>query len=297
MNDILASPPEYLTVRELAALLRIKERKVYELAASGEVPVSRVTGKLLFPEREIRAWIAGGSSGGETIPAVRRPDIFLGSHDPLLEWAIRQSKCGLAIRFDGSLDGLAHFAAGEGVATGLHVYDTATAAWNVAQVRDSCAQQNAVLVNWARRRRGLVLRPDDEGEIRAMADLEGRRLVPRQAESGTQILFEQLLKEEGLSPDGVSFAETAPTESDAVMAVAQGHAEVAFGLESFARLYRLAFVPVIEERFDLLVDRRAWFEPPLQRLMAFCRTPGFATHAREYAGVDVSDLGKVVWNA
>jgi len=289
--------PEFLTVRELASLLRIKERKVYELAASGEIPVSRVTGKLLFPEREIRAWIAGGSSGGDALQSNRRPDIFLGSHDPLLEWAIRQSRCGLATRFDGSLDGLAHFAAGDGVATGLHVHDSGAGVWNIAHVKATCAHENAVLVAWARRHRGLVLRPDADEAIRSLADLEGRSIAPRQAGSGTQTLFEDLLAQAELSHDSVTFCETAPTESDAVLAVAQGHAEVAFGLESLARLHGLAFVPVIEERFDLLVDRRAWFEPPLQRLFAFCTSPSFAAHAAEFSGYDVAGLGSVVWNA
>ena len=52
--------PDYLTTRELADLLRIGERKVYDLAASGEVPCLRVVGKLLFPRAEISAGV--GSS-------------------------------------------------------------------------------------------------------------------------------------------------------------------------------------------------------------------------------------------
>jgi excisionase family DNA binding protein len=39
---------KYLTTKELAELLRIKERKVYDLAASGAVPCSKAMGKLLF---------------------------------------------------------------------------------------------------------------------------------------------------------------------------------------------------------------------------------------------------------
>ena len=42
--------PDYLTTRELADLLRIGERKVYDLAANGEVPCVRAVGKLLFPQ-------------------------------------------------------------------------------------------------------------------------------------------------------------------------------------------------------------------------------------------------------
>ncbi|MEX0340492.1 MAG: helix-turn-helix domain-containing protein, partial [Arenibacterium sp.] len=48
---------DYLTTRELADLLRIGERKVYDLAANGEVPCVRAVGKLLFPRAEITAWL------------------------------------------------------------------------------------------------------------------------------------------------------------------------------------------------------------------------------------------------
>ncbi|NIP83903.1 MAG: helix-turn-helix domain-containing protein, partial [Gemmatimonadetes bacterium] len=41
-----ATPPQYLTTREVAELLRVKERKVYDLAAAGEIPHRRITGKL-----------------------------------------------------------------------------------------------------------------------------------------------------------------------------------------------------------------------------------------------------------
>ena len=48
---------DYLTTKELAELLRIKERKVYELATDGAIPVSRVTGKLLFPRELVELWV------------------------------------------------------------------------------------------------------------------------------------------------------------------------------------------------------------------------------------------------
>lgn len=284
--------PEFLTVRELAELLRIKERKVYDLAASGEVPCTRVTGKLLFPEAAVRAWIAGASSGAGRKPL---PAIFLGSHDPLLEWALRQSRCGLATYFDGSLDGLGRFVAREGVASALHVADR-QGGWNVAAVEER-GVEGAVLVSWAVRRRGLVVREEDAAAIRAPGDLAGRRVVPRQAESGTQLLFERLLGQAGLSAPELSLTEAARSEADAVSAVAQGAADATFGLESLAALHRLHFVPLVEERFDLLVDRAAWFEAPMQRFLAFCRGPAFREHAATLPGYDVSELFAVRWNA
>jgi excisionase family DNA binding protein len=295
MNADTQSLPYYLTVRELADLLRIKERKVYDLASSGEVPCIKVTGKLLFPEPEIRTWIASGRSGAKARGG--RPAVFLGSHDPLLEWAIRQSRSGLATLFDGSLDGLARFRAGEGVATGLHVHDSASGEWNIPAVEADLAGENVVLVAWVIRRRGLVVRDGDGGSIRDLADLAGRTAVPRQPESGAQRLFESELRAAGLTAGSVSFCAPARSEADAVLAVAEGRADAAFGLEAIARPYGLHFVPVVEERFDLLVDRRAWFEPSVQRLIAFCSTAEFRAQGDGLAGYDASVAGEIRWNA
>lgn len=288
---------EFLTVRELAELLRIKERKVYDLAASGDVPVSRVTGKLLFPRRDIEAWLASASSGGATKSTGSRPAICLGSHDPLLEWAIRQSRCGLASFFEGSLDGLDRFRAGEGVMAGLHIHDEASGDWNLPLVADRCADQNAVLVSWARRSRGLVLRAQLDGTVTELADLGGHLFIPRQKDTGTQRLFETLVVEAAVSLQDLRVTETAPSETDAVIAVAEGRGDATFGLEALARQYGLSFIPVIEERFDLLVDRRSWFEPQVQRLIAFCRSASFRAHAAHMAGYRLDDLGDVRWNA
>ena len=292
-----ATDHAFLTVRELAELLRIKERKVYDLAASGAVPCSRATGKLLFPTDEIQAWIASAKSGGtpraDTGP---RPAIFLGSHDPLLDWALRQSRCGLATFFDGSLDGLQRFRDGEGIATGLHLHDAGTGEWNVPQVAETCAGQNAVLVPWATRARGLIV-ARDAGAIGSLADLAGRRMVPRQPESGTDRLFRARLAEAGIAAEEITFTETARSEHDAAQAVAEGRADAAFGLEALAQLFGLGFVPVVEERFDLLVDRKAWFDPPMRTLMAFCGGEAFHARAAALAGYTVARPDEVRWNA
>ena len=66
---------DFLTTRELASILRVKERKVYDLVATGALPVRRVTGKLLFPRDEIEVWLGAQSrsSGRERrAPTARR---------------------------------------------------------------------------------------------------------------------------------------------------------------------------------------------------------------------------------
>ncbi len=300
-------PSEYLTTREVAALLRIKERKVYDLVASGQVPCSKSMGKLLFPRSEIEAWLAAGQlrpeqqvrhPGSRNKPSVPvpRPNVMLGSHDPLLEWALRESRSGIAAYFDGSGDGLHRFAVGEGVAAGLHVFDAVQRTWNEAAVADQFGKQAVVLVEWARRQRGLIVGEAAAQKVGGLTDLAGLRVAARQPGAGAQLLFRTLCAEAGLPADVLNETVVLRSETDAALAVLEDKADVSFGLQPLAEQYRLAFVPVIEERYDLLVDRRAWFEPPIQALMRFCAGPEFRGRAAELSGYDVRDLGRVHFN-
>lgn len=288
---------EYLTTKEVAALLRLKERKVYDLAANGAIPCSRATGKLLFPRPEVEAWLVRNTTGAlrSTAPVVDRPNVFLGSTDPLLEWALRESGCSMATYFDGSVDGLNRFQSGEGVAAGLHVPDGED--WNVGPVRSRFQHHPIVLIEWARRQRGLIVSPGARDKVRGLDDLAGVRVVPRQELSGSQILLESLLADAtACSQSDVQFIAPARSEADAAVAVLEGKADAAFGLQSLAVQYRLGFVSLVEERYDILIDRRAYFDDGLQTLLAFTRSVDFARKASELAGYDVSNLGKVHFN-
>lgn len=286
---------EYLTTKELADLLRIKERKVYDLAASGDIPCTRALGKLLFQRTAIDAWLARHGSGDTGLPAVI-PAVFVGSHDPLLEWSLRESGSGIATFFDGSLDGLDRFAKAEGIATGLHVFDRASGDWNVPAIRKRFAGKPVVLVEWAWRERGLIVEPDNPKSIGTINDLKGARFAPRQKQAGSQVLLEHLISEAGLDAGAVNMTHAARTETDAALAVLEGQADAAFGLMSVAKQYKLDFVPVIRERFDLLVWRSEWFEEPFQKFLEVCKSPEFEDRVQGMDGYDASGFGRVHFN-
>ncbi|MCB1884669.1 MAG: helix-turn-helix transcriptional regulator [Geminicoccaceae bacterium] len=287
---------DLLTTAEVADLLRIKERKVYDLVAGGLIPYVRVTGKLLFPRALLDAWIARNSvRGGEA--CAPRPNVLVGSHDPLLDWALREAGTGLAAFCDGSLDGLHRLAQGEAVAAGLHLPGEGEDGPNVEQVQAALAGRPIVLLEWARRSQGLIVPAGNPKGIGGLADLEGLRFVPRQPGAGARLLFERLCRDRGVDPEALPQEPPARSEAEVALAVAEGRAEAGFGLAAPARQFRLGFVPLAEERFDLLVWRPAYFEPPLQRLFAFCRTAPFLERARSLAGYDVGGLGTVRFNA
>ena len=286
---------EYLTTRELAELLRIKERKVYDLASSGTVPCSKATGKLLFPRTEINAWLAQHRSGPQ--PLDPAPLVFLGSHDPLLEWALRESNCGIPTYFDGSSDGLQRFTRREGIATGLHLYHAKDESWNIAAVREQCAGLPVVLVEWVRRQRGLIYNRTKQPSLDSFSDISGGTVTPRQSGAGAQALLLQWLEQQGLPAGTIKWAPAVRTEEEAVKTVVDGRSDIAFGLQTLATQYRLDFLPVIEERFDLLMTRHAWFEPPLQTFIRFCQSEVCQAYADRLAGYDFSGMGTVHFNA
>lgn len=286
--------PIYLTTQELAELLRIKERKVYDMAASGQVPCIRVVGKLLFPRDDIERWIQSGRSGPE--PETPLPGIMVGSHDPLLEWALRESGSGIAGLFDGSFDGLERFRRREAMACAMHIHEPG-GDWNVQTVQDALGAQSVVMVRLMARRRGLLVAQGNPLGIAGIADLAAHRVVRRQNMAASERHFQGLVTDAGLNPETLRGPRApARSELDLARAVADGQADAAFGVKSVAKPFGLDFIDIVEEGFDLLVWRRAWFEPQIQSLIALVHSGRFAIRAGELGGYDVSEALQVRLN-
>ncbi|SDF55381.1 DNA binding domain-containing protein, excisionase family [Limimonas halophila] len=288
----------YLTTREVAAYLRITERRVYELVRQRAIPCTRATGKWLFPRPMVDRWLVEQLEGPD--PGAARPaNVLAGSHDPLLSWAVRASESGLALMPGGSTDGLRQVEQGRAAAAGLHLHDPDSGDFNVHAVRTSAAVRGCVLLTWAWRRQGLVLPAGNPDGVTGLADVveRGLPLARRQADSGSGLLLGRMLADLGYSVDAPRFVEdTAHGETEVGMAVLQGRARAGLAVEAAARGLGLGFVPLTWERFDLLLDRRAAFEPPLQALFAFARSAGFRAEATRLGGYDIASLGTVQVN-
>lgn len=287
-----------MNTREVADYLRIKERKVYDLVREGRIPCARVTGKWLFPKSLIDNWVAQNSSGADVVPKPAAP-IIAGSQDPLLDWAVRESRCGLALLPGGSLDGLSRLAAGEATMAALHVLDQ-SGDYNVPLVQQAPLPRDVVVLEWAKREQGLVVAAGNPLGLREIGDLRTRkaRVVMRQKEAGSQILFEHLLILAGIAPAALkTLPKPALSENDVGLAIVEGKADAGIAIRAVAQQFKLDFVKLHVERFDLVMRRRDYFEPPAQALFAFVRSPAFAARAAELGGYDAARIGAVIWNA
>ncbi len=286
-----------MTTAEIAAYLRLRERTIYEMVARQTIPFTRATGKLLFPRRLVDAWLEAQTELPDAgiAPA---PPIYAGSNDPLLEWALRQSGSGLAVLARGSTQGLEELVAGRAILAGLHLIDPDSGRWNVAAVRAHLHGSRHVMIHWARRTQGLLVAHGNPLGVTGLADAvkRGLRFAQRSEGAGSQRLLDVLLAREGLSRAALITTERgAETHADLAALIETGEAECGLGLQSAAG--QLGFLPLItDESFDLVMTRRAYFEPPMQSLLAFAKSDAFEKRAAHLGGYDIAQLGAVIWN-
>jgi excisionase family DNA binding protein len=291
---------DYLTTEEAAAYLRIKERKLYELVSEGAVPCSKVTGKWLFPRAALDRWIEAGLARPEGFLPVVPPPVVGGSHDPLLEWALRRSGAGLAMLPEGSEAGLARLARDEVAVAAIHVHgdgDDETA--NAEAVSRFASLHDAVVIGFARREQGLMTAPGDPLGLDGLEAAFGKkaRFGLRQKGAGAQLLFEALARRAGVDlPHLVAAPLPYPTGQDLALGIRAGEIDCGLATRAVAQAHGLGFRPLVWERFDLAMRRRTFFEPGPQAVLAIMRSPDFVRKAADFGGYDASEAGRVVLN-
>jgi putative molybdopterin biosynthesis protein len=289
---------ELLTTEEAAQYLRLSERKLYELIAAGALPCTKITGRWLFPKLALDRWLTSGLVTPAAIRLQPRPPIVGGSQDPLLDWALRESGCGLASLPEGSESGLRRLARGEVIAAAIHLHRLAgndeTA--NAEAVAQAPGLHDAVVIGFVRREQGLVVAP---GNPLGLTDI-GRvaqtraRMAQRPAGAGAQLLLVALMGRAGIAADALALVKpVCPTGPDLGQAVRSGRADCGIASRSVAHAAGLGFVPLIWERFDLVLHQRDYFLPGPQALFEHIRKPAFRAQAAELQGYDVAEAGRV----
>ena len=289
---------QLFTTAEAAAYLRLKERKIYEMVAEGSVPCTKVTGRWLFPKAELDHWLASSVSRPPGLTPPAPAPIVGGSHDPLLEWALRESGSGLATLAVGSEAGVERFLAGETIAAAVHLHalEDAEADANVAAMKTRGDLADSVLIGFCRREQGFLVAPGNPLNIVTIDDVVAKRarIAMRPKGAGAQLLLLSLMHRAKAALDQLAAAgPVSPTGPDIAQAIQAGRADTGIATRAVARSAGLDFVPVVWEPFDLLMRQRDYFRPPLQALIKFLRSDELAARAREMGGYDLSQSGCV----
>lgn len=292
----------YLTTDEAGEYLRIKARKVYELAAEGAIPCSKVTGKWLFPRAALDRWIALGLSSPAGYSEASPPAIMGGSTDPLLEWAVRQSGSGLASLPEGSESGLRRLARDEIAIAAIHIHRDSgdDSAANIDAVRAMPGLHDSVVIAFCKREQGLATAPGNPLGIETLSNAvaRGARAMFRQPGAGAQMLLHQLLAAAEIEPEQVATADgVAATGQDLALAIRAGAADWGIVTRAVAETHGLGYTPITWENFDLVIRRRTYFEPGIQALMRFLPSAAFRVRTAAMGGYDIAEIGAIRHNS
>jgi putative molybdopterin biosynthesis protein len=289
---------DLLTTDEAAKYLRLSERKLYELVAQGTVPCTKVTGRWLFPRAALDRWVTAGLIAPAALARVAAPPIVGGSHDPLLEWALRESGCGLASLPEGSEVGLRRLARGEVMVAAIHLHALKgdDEQVNIATVADAPGLHDAVVIAFVRREQGILVAPGNPLKLSDIASIaqSRARLAQRPVGAGAQLLLLTLLARAGIAADSLTLLKrVCPTGTDIAHAVRLGRADCGIATRSVAHAAGLQFLPLTWENFDLVLRQRDYFLPGPQSLVGFLRSAALRERATELGGYDIDGVGKV----
>ena len=200
------------------------------------------------------------------------------SHDlalPLLrDLAIQSHGLHIDLRFAGSVDALAALSQGRCLVAGFHVPALPGGSRQFAAAMKPLLKPGVhKLIGCVRRTQGLMVQPGNPLGLRGLSDLapvDGRplRFVNRQSGSGTRLLMDHLLAEQGLAPEAIAGWFNPPEDSHlgVAAALASGAADAGPGIEAAAQAFGLGFVPLIEEDYFLVCLKDALEHPAVLKL-------------------------------
>ncbi len=223
------------------------------------------------------------------------------SHDlalaALAELLPGEARLALDVSFMGSLSALREFVEERADVAGFHVPIAGCAILERKPFLKWLRARRDRLVRFVDRDQGLILPRGNPAQVRHFRDIaaKAQRFVNRQRGSGTRLLIDQLIGESGVSYNVINGYRTEEFTHAAVAAtVASGGADAGFGLRAAAAEYRLAFVPLVRERYFLAIRAKDAESAPIVRLIDALQSPVFARIARPLAGYRASAAGSIV---
>lgn len=267
--------------------------KLLESANLVEIDEIRTTGTVT--EKYYRAKAGGLLIQELILPKSKKPAvIFSGSHDLALEVAaLSLSKYVKLLSLSvGSLDGLINLRQGLCHISGAHLQDE-NGEYNTAYIRRIFPDREMEVITLANRTQGLMFRAGNPKKIRDVSDLANSdiRFVNRNAGSGTRLWLDKELNRTGIQPDAIrGYDHVVKTHSEAASLIENGQADVALGLQAAAVQHGLDFIPLFEERYDLVLPREQ--EKVLTPLLDHLQTAEFHRSTESLTGYSTVQSGQ-----
>ena len=304
-----------LSTQEVADILHVSKSTIYELIRRGEINSYKVGRKVRFTQDDVDAYIAR-SRHEQSVQPVRRVEIssellspaaaserpfVISGQDVVLDILsnyLHQSGKHADRCYLSSFEGLLALYEGKVDAAACHLYAVDEKSFNVPYVRRLMPGVKAVLINVSYRRQGFYVAAGNPKEIRGWRDLARRdiSILNRRAGSSARILLDGQLMRMDLDPRQIKgYEREMKSHLTMAAAIADGEADLAIGTERISRqIEGLDFIPLLEERYDLVLRRDALKTPAGEAILEILRSAAFKKEISHFTGNSYRDLGKII---
>ncbi len=249
----------------------------------------------------------GLPTGAEVEVQLYRPPVDLertifaiGSHDIALD-LLAQYLAGMERRLVsanvGSMGGLLALQRGETHLAGSHLLDPESGQYNLPDIQRTIPEIVVRVITLVDREQGLMVIRGNPMGIRSLEDLQNEdiRYVNRQRGAGTRVLLDYHLKLLGIDHQRISgYSVEEYTHLGVGVAIASGRADCGLGIAAAAQALKLDFIPLYEERYDLVVPTRFYDSALLQPVWQVLHDSQFRQAVAAMPGYSVQRMGEIV---
>ncbi len=231
------------------------------------------------------------------LPKTKKPAvIFSGSHDIALEGIAEHLEKHVTLLSlpVGSLDGLVNLRQGLCQVSGSHLLDE-SGEYNTPFIRHLFPDREVEIITLAYRTQGLMVAEGNPKGIKRISDAINPkvRFVNRNAGSGTRLWFDSEIRRLKIPTDKINgYDREVTTHTEAARLIETGKADAALGLQAAARQHGLDFIPLFEERYDLVLPREN--EKTLLPLLDHLQTADFRATLNSLTGYNTSHSGEQI---
>jgi putative molybdopterin biosynthesis protein len=249
----------------------------------------------------------GLPAGAEVTVQLYRPladlekTIFaIGSHDITLDVIaqfLAEKNRRLASANAGSLGGLVALRRREAHLAGSHLLDPQTGEYNLSYIRQYLPNILVRVVKLVDRQQGLIVPKGNPDQIRSLEDLNrpGITYVNRQRGAGTRVLLDFHLARLLIEPKNVlGYNQEEYTHLAVAAAIASGRADCGLGIAAAAQALDLDFIPLFQERYDLVIPQEYCDSSLLAPLFELLADQTFQQAVAAMPGYDVSGMGTII---
>jgi putative molybdopterin biosynthesis protein len=182
---------------------------------------------------------------------------------------------------------------------GTHLLEEATGEYNIPFIQRLLKDMPLKVINLVYRQQGLLVRKGNPKNIHTVDDLVRDDIVfiNRQPGSGTRLLTDKCMKEKRINAQSVDgYDKEEFTHMGVASAVASGVADTGMAILTAAIALDLEFIPVTNERYDLVMQKEDFETPMIQALLQIITSDDeFRDTVHCLGGYDVKDMGKIVY--